>query len=174
MRQLRSVEDVGRRHPRRVLEVEYESLLRSPATVLESLRADLSARMGVELRGARGESAFVVPERERELHPLVSQPPVEERADRWRDELGRANGIAVEAIQRDWLRRCGYAEHFLVGKSAAAIAGVRARLYARHLALTLRHVLWRGGTLLRLLYRDPGLALARTREAFFQRYGAPR
>ncbi|MFI5316309.1 MAG: sulfotransferase [Myxococcota bacterium] len=174
VRQLRSIEDVGRRHPGRVLEVEYESLLRSPGTVLESLRADLAARIGVELRDARSESGFVVPERERTLHRLVSQAPVEERADRWRDELGRANGIAVEAIQRDWLRRCGYTEHFLAGKSAAAIARVRAQLYARHLGLTSRHLLWRGATLLRLLFSDPGLAVARTREAIFQRYGAPR
>ncbi len=172
VKQMRSVEEAAKRHPRRVLEVAYESLLRAPEAELESLRAALASRMGVELRGPGGDSAFVVPERERQLHRLVSEPAVEERADSWRTELGRANGIAVEAIEREWLRRLGYPEYFLVDASATAIASARLPLELRHLGITLRHVLWRGGTLARLLVADPALAASRLREALFQRFGA--
>jgi hypothetical protein len=172
VRQLRSVEALAQRHPQRVLEVEYEALLRSPRDELESLRAGLASRMGVELRPPVGDSGFVVPERERQLHRLVSGAAVEERADSWRTELGRANGIAVEAIERDWLARLGYPAHFLSGASASQVASTRLRLELRHQWLTLRHVLWRGGILARLLVSDPGMAAARLREALFQRFGA--
>ena len=172
VRQMRSVEQVAQRHPRRVLEVAYESLLQAPEAELESLRAALASRMDVELRGPGGDSGFVVPPRERQLHQLVSKPAVGERADSWRTELGRANGIAVEGIEREWLRRLGYPEYFLAGASAAAVARARLPLELRHLWVTLRHVLWRGGIVARLLATDPALAASRLREALFQRFGA--
>jgi len=172
VKQLQSVAEVAARHPERVLEVAYESLLRAPEAELESLRAALASRLGVELRAPGGDSAFVVPERERQLHQLVSEPAVGERAEGWRRELGRANGIAVEAIEREWLRRSGYPEHFLADASPAAIAAARLPLELRHLWITGRHVLWRAGILARLLVSDPGLAASRLREALFQRFGA--
>jgi len=172
VRQLDSVAELAAREPERVIEVAYEALIREPAPTLESLVAELAKKTGVPLRGAAGDAGFVVPERERGLHRLVTGAPVASRTHSWKDELGRANGIAVEAIARDWLERRGYAPHFLVGESAAAIAATRLRAELVHAWLTARHYAWRAGILARLLFRDPGLARARLREALFQRFGA--
>ena len=171
LRQLDSVAALAARMPERVVEVAYEKLVREPAAEAERLRGELARRLGVELRPGAGVADFAVPERERSLHKLVSGPAIEERADGWRDELGRANGIAVEAIERDGLRRCGYPPHFLANAGAGEVARARLALEAKHLWLTARHVVWRGGMVLRLLFRDPGLATARVREALFQRFG---
>jgi hypothetical protein len=171
VRQLDSVAELARREPGRVIEVAYESLIRAPAETLAALVAELAAKSGVPLRGAANDAGFLVPERERGLHRLVTQDPVEARTEGWRSELGRANGIAVEAIAREWLDRAGYPPHFLVGESAAAVAGARLRAELRHAGITARHYAWRAGILAKLLLRDPGLAGARLREALFQRFG---
>ncbi|HXZ83955.1 MAG TPA: sulfotransferase [Myxococcota bacterium] len=171
VRQLETVERLAQREPGRVLDVAYERLVRDPARSVEELRSALAARLGVELRDPAGDAGFLVPERERPVHALVSGPAVEARAEGWRGELGRANGIAVEAIEREWLWRCGYLPHFLRRASRAEVARARLRLHARHLSLTLRHVAWRSGIVLRLLFHDRELARARVREALFQRFG---
>jgi sulfotransferase family protein len=172
VRQLESVAALAARQPERVLEIEYEKLVRDPASELSALVAGLAARLGVELRAAADDAGFAVPERERSLHRLVSGPAVEARAEGWRDELRRADGIAVEAIARDWLARCGYPPHFLAHASPGEVTRARLALEAKHAAKTLRHYAWRGGILLRLLFTDPGLAGARLREGLFQRFGA--
>jgi hypothetical protein len=172
VRQLESIEALAKRHPRRVLEVEYESLVRAPADELERLRGELASRMAVELRPPAGDAEFVIPERERQLHRLVMEPADDARARGWRTELERAQGIAVEAIERPWLARFGYPPYFLERASGAQVTRARVSLELRHQWLTLRHVAWRLGILGRLLFTDPGLAAARLREALFQRFGA--
>ena len=173
VRQLESVDRLALREPARVLEVAYEPLVSEPAASIASLRGALAERLGVELRPteAEAEPDFEVPQRERPLHSLVSGAAVAARTDGWRGELGRENGIAVEAIEREWLWRCGYAPHFLPHASRIEVARARLRLHAKHLSLTLRHAAWRGGIVLRLLFQDRELASARVREALFQRFG---
>jgi len=171
VRQLDSVAALARREPGRVIEVAYESLIRAPEETLARLMAELSAKSGVPLRAAAGDAGFVVPERERGLHRLVTGAPVEARTEGWQVELGRANGIAVESIAKDWLARCGYEPYFLRGQGAATIAAARARAELAHAGITARHYAWRAGILAKLLFRDPGLAGARLREALFQRFG---
>jgi sulfotransferase family protein len=171
VRQLDSVAELARREPGRVIEVAYEALIRAPDETLRTLVAELAAKSGVPLRGPAHDAGFAVPERERALHRLVTQHPVEARTEGWQSELGRANGIAVEAIARDWLARAGYPAYFLVGESPGAIAAARLRAELAHAGITARHYAWRAGILVRLLLRDPGLASARLREALFQRFG---
>ena len=171
VRQLESVDRLALREPTRVLEVAYEPLVRDPAAAVDGLRQALAERLGVELGAAHSSPDFEVPQRERPVHRLVSGPPVAQRTEGWRGELGRDNGIAVEAITREWLWRCGYAPHFLRHASRIEVARARLRLHAKHLSVTLRHLTWRGGVVLRLLLSDRELATARVREALFQRFG---
>jgi sulfotransferase family protein len=171
VKQLASVEAVAHRQPERVLEVRYESLIREPAATLESLVAELGKRIGVELRGAARDAGFVVPERERGLHKLVSQEPVEARTESWQRELARGDGIAVESVARDWLARSGYPPYYLEHAGALTIAAARARAELAHAGITARHYAWRARVLTGLLFRDPGLAAARLREGLFQRFG---
>ena len=171
VRQLESVDRLALREPARVLEVAYEPLVREAERSVASLRSALAERLGAELRAAAGAPDFEVPQRERPVHNLVSGPAVAARTDGWRGELGRENGIAVESIEREWLWRCGYEPHFLPRASRIEVARARLRLHAKHFSLTLRHLAWRGGTVLRLLVQDRELASARVREALFQRFG---
>jgi sulfotransferase family protein len=171
VRQLSSVAALAQRAPERVIEVTYEALIRESEKTLESLVRELAKKSGVELRGAAGDAGFVVPQKERGLHKLVSGAPVGARTEGWQVELGQTNGIAVESIAREWLARAGYAPWFLNGQSDLTI--VRARLLAelRHARVTAGHYAWRAGIIAKLLVTDPGLATARLREAFFQRFG---
>ncbi|HTO54354.1 MAG TPA: sulfotransferase [Myxococcota bacterium] len=171
VKQLASVEELARRHPERVIEVRYESLIKEPAATLESLVAELAKRSGVELRGAARDAGFAVPERERGLHKLVSQEPVEARAESWQRELARGDGIAVESVAREWLERSGYPPYYLARANGLAIASARARAELAHAGITARHYAWRARVLTGLLFRDPGLAAARLREGLFQRFG---
>src|SRR5258705_6979488 len=149
------VDALRARWPERVLAVRYESFLGEPEATVERLRGELATRLGVELRPGAGAGDFAVPPRERGLHALVGKPPQAARADGWKTELGRREGIAVESIQKAQLEARGYPLHFLADASAGEIAAARTLEALRHAALTLRHGARRAGALAKLYATEP-------------------
>jgi hypothetical protein len=166
---LERLDGLRARRPERVLGVRYESFLGEPEATVERLRGELATRLGVELRPGAGAGNFAVPARERGLHELVGKPPQAARADGWKSELGRREGIAVESIQKTLLAARGYPLHFLADASAGEIAAARALEELRHVGLTLRHGARRAGTLAKLYATEPVRARAALREAVWER-----
>ena len=110
-----------------------------------------------------------MPARERGLHELVEKPPQAARADGWKSELGRREGIAVESIQKSWLAARGYPPHFLADAGSGEIATARGLEGLRHAALTLRHGARRAATLAKLYATEPARAQAALRDAVWER-----
>jgi hypothetical protein len=172
LRYLDALDDFARRHPDRLVQVRYEEFLAAPEEGAARVAAELATRLGVALGPPAGAGRFAVPARERGLHALVDSGAVGARADGWKRELSRADGVAIEWRARDRLRALGYPEHFLAGAAAPAVGGAVAVALARHGAITLGHFARRGLGLARLALRDRARAGAALRDAWYERFGA--
>ncbi len=86
-----------------VYEIRYEDLCESPQRLLQEF-ADIC---GVS-RSAGGGAEFAVSAREEDIHVNVDKNAMPERIEAWKKEMPRWQGLLIEWLAGDELRRRGY------------------------------------------------------------------
>jgi hypothetical protein len=101
--------------------LRYEDLLASPDEELQKLCAFLGEPFAPEMLAYHQQEGLVPEDQRTGVHRLVSSPPDQSRAFRWRRELSPSEQRAFESIAGDTLAKYGYS----VGLARRPLAYVR-------------------------------------------------